>query len=104
MNRKFTGGIIEPNSFRLIINKLELYIENEEKIIFNIKKSLELLNNNYIGNNNQKVLNKKNNINNSLRTLLDNRKKYIIYLKKILNDYITMDENTSTNFQKKYIN
>ena len=93
------GGIIDISSVRLIISKLELYIENEEKEITNIKKSLDLLSSFYISDNDMIIAKKINNLYNSLNTMFNNRKKYVEYLNNVLNVYITIDETSATNFQ-----
>ena len=98
------GGIIDISSVKLIINKLELYIENEEKIITNIKTSLDLLGSYYISDNNAVINTKINNLYSSLSIMFTNKKKYVEYLNSILNSYITMDETTSTSFQSYNIN
>jgi ribosome-associated toxin RatA of RatAB toxin-antitoxin module len=52
------SGIIDYNSFIMIIKKIELYKDNEEKLINNINKSLGLLSSYYSGNNSKNIKNK----------------------------------------------
>lgn len=96
----FDGGLIDTSSVILIINKLKLYIENEEKIIENIQNSLSLLENYYSGDNNKTINYKKNNLYEALNTGLKNKKKYIDYLEYIVNNYIDKDNSIMSKFQK----
>ena len=83
------SGMIDYNSVIMIIKKIELYRDNEEKIIDNIKKSINTLSNYYYSDSNNKLLlNKINNLNNALDTMLNNRNSYIEYLTRIVNTYI----------------
>mgnify|MGYP000630594202 CR=1 FL=1 len=83
------SGMIDYNSVIMIIKKIELYRDNEEKIIDNIKKSINTLSNYYYSDSNNKLLlNKINNLNNALDTMLNNRTSYIEYLTRIVNVYI----------------
>lgn len=92
MIENFNGGIIDINSVVLIINKLKLYIENEELAISNIINSLSILDNYYSGENDKHIDNKRQNLHESLTIMLENRKKYVEYLEFILKSYIDMDE------------
>lgn len=94
----FNGGIIDVSSVVMIINKLQLYIENEERILLNIKNSLLLLEDYYSGDNNKILKYKKDNLYNSLNIVLENRKKYIEYLNYIVNSYIDLDEKNMQSF------
>lgn len=83
------SGMIDYNSVIMIIKKIELYRDNEGKIIDNIKKSINTLSNYYYSDSNNKLLlNKINNLNNALDTMLNNRTSYIEYLTRIVNVYI----------------
>ena len=98
MKGNFDGGLIETSSVILIINKLKLYIENEEVILNNITKTLDMLEN-YYSSDNKKILdNKKKNLYDSLNTMLENKKQYVEFLTYVVNSYLNKDESTSINF------
>ena len=59
MINSFNGGVIDVSSVVMIINKLQLYIENEEKILHDIKNSLLILEDYYSSDNNKVLKNKK---------------------------------------------
>lgn len=98
MINSFNGGLIDVSSVVLIINKLELYIENEEKIIRDIKNTLLTLENYYISDNDKVLKIKKDNLYDALDTILENKKKYIEYLNYVIDSYIELDENNILNF------
>lgn len=98
MINSFDGGIIDVSSVVLIIKKLELYIENEEKIILDIKNTLLILENYYISDNDKVLKVKKENLYNVLDTILENKKRYIEYLNYVVNNYIELDEKNMFNF------
>ena len=98
MINSFNGSIIDVSSVVLIINKLELYIENEEKIILDIKNALLALENYYISDNDKVLKVKKENLYNALDTILENKKRYIEYLNYVVNNYIELDEKNMLNF------
>ena len=93
------GGIIDTSSVMLIANKIQLYVDNEEKIIDNIKKSLILLDK-YYSSQNDKVLEiKKNSLCSALDILLKKKKNYVEYLKYIVNSYIDKEYNIEYSFE-----
>lgn len=94
----FDGGIIDASEVLLIINKLKLYIENEEKIIKNIKNTLSLLDDYYSGHN-KTINNKKNNLYNALNETIENNVKIVNYLDFIVNNYLNMDNEFMQRFQ-----
>lgn len=94
----FNGGVIDVSSVVMIINKLQLYIENEERILLDIKNSLLILEDYYSGDNDGVLKSKKDNLYNSLNVVLENRKKYIEYLNYVVNSYIDLDEKSMLNF------
>ena len=98
MINSFDGGIIDVLSVVLIIKKLELYVENEEKIILDIKNTLLILENYYISDNDKVLKVKKENLYNALDTILENKKRYIEYLNYVVNNYIELDEKNMLNF------
>lgn len=98
MIENFNGGIIDITSVVLIINKLKLYIENEELAISNIINSLSILDNYYSGENDKHIDNKRQNLYESLNIMLENRKKYVEYLEFVLKSYIDMDEKNMIHF------
>lgn len=99
MIEKFNGGLIDDTSVMLIINKLTLYIENEEKIVNNIVNSLFMLDNYYSGENNKVLDVKKQNTYDTLNTMLKNRKEYVEFLKSIVDSYIENDDRNQIEFQ-----
>lgn len=88
----FDGGIIDYNSVILVINKLRLYRENEEKIIAKIKNSLIALDNHYISDNSGLLKDKKDSLYNGLDIMMENIDGYITFLTNIVNSYINNDE------------
>ena len=98
MINSFDGGIIDVSSVVLIIKKLELYIENEEKIILDIKNTLLILENYYISDNDKVLKVKKKKLYNVSDTILENKKRYIEYLNYVVNNYIELDEKNMFNF------
>lgn len=94
----FNGGVIDVSSVVMIINKLQLYIENEERILLDIKNSLLMLEDYYSSDNNKVLKSKKDNLYNTLNTVLENRKKYIEYLNHVVNSYIDLDEKSMLSF------
>ena len=98
MINSFNGGVIDISSVVMIINKLQLYIENEERILLDIKNSLLILEDYYVSDNNNVLKSKKDNLYNCLNTVLENRKKYIEYLNYIVNSYIDLDEKNMLSF------
>ena len=84
-----------------MINKISYYIRNEEEIIQNIKNSLSLLSSYYSSSNNTKIIdNKIIDLNSSLSTMLDNKKKYVEFLVNVVNEYITENDKNIADFQK----
>lgn len=98
MINDFNGGVIDISSVVMIINKLQLYIENEERILLDVKNSLLMLEDYYVSDNNNTLKSKKDNLYNCLNTVLENRKKYIEYLNHIVNTYIDLDEKSILRF------
>lgn len=82
----------------LIINKLELYIENEEKIVRDIKKTLSSLQSYYSGDNNSVVNSKIDNLVIALDMMLDNRTKYVESLRLTVEGYKTMDQDNTVEY------
>lgn len=98
MIENFSGGIIDITSVVLIINKLKLYIENEEIQISNIINSLSILNSYYSGENYKYIDNKRQNLSELLNNILENKRKYVEYLEFIIKSYIDMDNNAMIMF------
>ena len=98
------SGIIDYNSFIMIIKKIELYKDTEEKLIININKSLGLLSSYYSGNNSKNIKNKINSLNIALNTLLSNRNSYIDYLTRIVNIYIDTNKENESIYNNYNIN
>lgn len=82
----------------LIINKLELYIENEEKIVRDIKKTLSSLQSYYSGDNNSVVNSKIDNLVIALDMMLDNRTRYVESLRLTVEGYKTMDQDNTVEY------
>lgn len=92
------GGIIDDSSVMLIINKLEMYIENEEKIVKNIEESLSILQGYYSGDNNSAFNSKSDGLIEALNTMLNNRYVYLESLKQTLIGYIGRDKYVAMEF------
>lgn len=92
MLNNFDGGIIDYNSVILVINKLKLYRETEEKIVANIKNSLIALDNHYISDNSGILKDKKSSLYNGLDIMVENIDSYITFLTNIVNSYINNNE------------
>lgn len=91
MMRNF-DEFIDYNGVINLIEKLRLYLELEEQIISNIKKSLLTINDCY-DSDNKKILNKINdNICDSLDIMYNNKEKYIDYLVNIVKIFADNDE------------
>lgn len=97
-------SIIDINGLQAIVNRLKLYIENEEKTIISIKKALNNLNSLYISNNSNKALEKTNNLYNNLDIMLNNRQRYVEYINNIISIYITTDDQNYFIYKDKDIN
>lgn len=94
------GTMIDINNVIVVINKLQLYIDNEEKIKDNINNLLESFDTCYYGDN-TKILNKKRmNIVNCLNTIFENKKKCISLLNEIVNKYYNLDIDTALEYNK----
>lgn len=98
------SGMIDYNSVIMIIKKIELYRDNEEKIINSINNSLSLLAGYYSSGNNKYIKNKVDSLNTSLSTLLNNRNSYIEYLTRIVNTYSDMNKNNESIYNRLDIN
>jgi len=92
------GGIIEDTSVMLIINKLELYIENEDRTVQNIKDSLSSLQSYYSGDNDSVIDPKVDTLISSLNVMLDNRMRYVDSLRLIVQGYVGMDQSTAMKY------
>lgn len=93
----FNGNMIDASSVNVLINKLELYIENEEKIINDIVVTLNKLNDNYRSDDNGSLIREKtNNLVSSLYVILYNKKKITEYLKGVIIQYRTMNANVES--------
>ena len=92
----FEGNMIDVSGISIIINKLELYIDNEEKIIEEIVNTLNKLSSDYKSDNNDVYIDeKRNNLISSLYKVLDNKKKMTEYLRKVIYKYRTIDNNVN---------
>lgn len=100
---KYDGVFFDYTSVMGIISRLSLYIENEEKIIINIKNTLLSLDNYYKGDNSSAISSKKANLTEALDTLLEHKKKYVIYIQNMLDSYMAIDESIYLSYQKKDI-
>lgn len=99
MFENFDGNMIDTSGVSVIINKLELYIENEEKIIENIISTLDKLKNDYQSNDNDSYIEeKRNNLISSLYEVLDNKKKMKEYLNDVMVKYIILDSNINLHY------
>lgn len=101
---RFDGVRVDYNSVLGIISRLSLYIENEEKVIFDMKMALGNLDSFYDGSNASAISSKKTNLASNLDTLLEHKKKYIIYIRDMLESYMALDESTYLSYQEKDIN
>ena len=99
MIKGFDGGVIDVSSVVMIINKLQLYIENEERILLEINKTLLMLENYYSSDNNKALKFKKDNLYNSLNIVLGNKKKYIEYINHVIKRYLYLDEKNMLSFK-----
>lgn len=94
------GTMIDINNVIVVINKLQLYIDNEEKIKDNINNLLESFDTCYYGDN-TKILNEKQmNIVNCLNTIFENKKKCIALLNEMVNKYYNLDIDTALEYNK----
>ncbi len=91
---------IDSNSLIAIINRLKLTIENEEKIISNIKICINNLESFYTSDNLPLIKKKKENLFNDLNIVLNNRKSYVEYISQIVNKYVAMDKKNYINYNK----
>lgn len=103
MLNKYDGGIIDYNAVINTANRLALYTENEEKILQEITKLFNEIDS-YYSSDNKIIQDKKNNLIESLNTMLSNRKAIVNYLNRVLSSYLTMDEKAYLYYQKKDIN
>lgn len=94
----YDGGIINDTEVILIINKLDLYIENEERIVQNIKSSLSSLQSYYSGDNDSVVNSKIDNLIIALDTMLDNRNRYVESLRLTVEGYKTHDQDSAVKY------
>lgn len=85
------SGIIDVSSVNIIIDKLNMYIDNEEKILLNIEKTLSTLKNYYSSDNDGLLNLKRNNLYDSFDIILENKKRYVEYLNHIVEQYVSMD-------------
>lgn len=90
--------MIDYDNVLLIINKLTLYIENEEKNISNIQSILDELDNYYYSDNSKVLKTKKQNIINNLNIILENKKKSIDMLSNTLHNYRALDEENALSY------
>ena len=94
------GTMIDINNVIVVINKLQLYIDNEEKIKDNINNLFESFDTCYYGDN-TKILNEKQmTIVNCLNTIFENKKKCIALLNEIVNKYYNLDIDTALEYNK----
>lgn len=98
------SNVIDIGSVLNIINRIKLYIENEEKNIRNIKNILNNLEVFYSGDNSSKIMNKKNNLYNNLDKMLNNRKMYVEYINRAINNYIQLNNQNYLDYMNKDIN
>lgn len=84
--------MIDTTSVINIISKLNMYIEEESKIINEINNILYNLENNYINDNSSIIKEKDNDIINNLKILLEDKITYTNYLHRVVNKYISIDE------------
>lgn len=90
--------MIDYDNVLLIINKLTLYIENEEKSISNIQSILDELDNYYRSDNSKILKIKKQSIINNLNIILANKKRSIDLLSNALHNYRALDEENALNY------
>ncbi len=94
------GGFIDTKEVSIIINKLKLYIENEKKIISNIKEWMNNIQSSYLGDNSPLIQKKAKNLFINLDTLLKNRESYIEYINQVIKLYMETDEKNYTSFKR----
>ena len=79
---------IDPDAVGQVVNKVKLYIENEEKYIMDMISALTILQSAYQGSETKDILNEKIDfITNILYVLLENRKNYIRFLNETIDSY-----------------
>lgn len=94
------GSYLDTDSVIIVINKLKMYISEEEKNILNMKKILNNLSYYYSGYS-DKILNSKiNSLCTALNVMINNKKNYILYLNNIINKYVEMDQNNFRLYSK----
>ncbi len=95
----FGSGMIDTTSVLSIINKINLYIDNEKKIINNTQNSLSLLCSYYSSDNSNVIDEKINNLYYNLSLMLENKKKYVVFITNVLNMYITLNESNTAKYK-----
>lgn len=98
------GLMIDSNSVINIINSLKLNIELEEKLIVNIINTINNLNNNYTGINSKLLISKKDNLSDALNTMIDNRKRVVCFLDRMISNYILLNEKETIRYSNLDIN
>ena len=88
---------IDINSLIVILNKLRLYKEIEDKIILNISNTLTSTEKAYISDNN-KISDKNMEILNKLKESSSERDKYINYIDNVIKSYSSIDYNEKVKY------
>lgn len=88
---------IDINSLIVILNKLRLYKEIEDKIILNISDTLTSTEKAYISDNN-KISDKNMEILNKLKESSNERDKYINYIDNVIKSYSSIDYNEKVKY------
>ncbi len=83
---------IDISSLIVILNKLKLYKENEDKIIKDISNTISLLEEDYVSSNNS-IINMDKEVIEVLNSFTNNIDKYIAYIEKIIINYNEFDDN-----------
>lgn len=83
---------IDISSLIVILNKLKLYKENEDKLIKDINNTISSLEEDYVSSNNS-IINMDKEVIEVLNNFTNNIDKYITYIEKIIINYNEFDDN-----------